>query len=94
MTPTGATSAVKIKVHPALCEGWGECHRWGGAVYPLDDEGCVDLHLLEVPPEMAEAAWMGAAACPNGAITYIGAPAGRLGTASRPLPRVHDEARP
>lgn len=91
---SGTSQGVKIKVHPALCEGWGECHRWGGAVYPLDDEGCVDLHLLDVPPEMAEAAWMGAAACPNGAIVYIGEPAGRLGRAARRSSWVDDEVVP
>ena len=73
---SGTSQGVKIKVHPALCEG------------------CVDLHLLDVPPEMAEAAWMGAAACPNGAIVYIGEPAGRLGRAARRSSWVDDEVVP
>jgi ferredoxin len=41
-------------------------------VYPLDDEGQIAIHLLEVPPELAEAAWVGAQVCPARAITVSG----------------------
>jgi ferredoxin len=58
---------VRIKVHPALCVGWGACHRWAKDVFPLDDEGHCELRLLEVPPEYEEAARIGAGA----AITVI-----------------------
>jgi ferredoxin len=64
-------SGVRVRVHPGVCEGWGLCHRFGGHVYPLDGEGFVDLHLLEVPPELAEAARQGASVCPAQAITVI-----------------------
>lgn len=63
---------VRVKTHPSLCLGWGECHRWAPDVYPLDEDGKIAVHLLEVPPEHAEAAWWGAAACPQQAITVIG----------------------
>ena len=56
------------------CLGWGECHRWAPDVYPLDEDGKIGVHLLEVPAEHAEAAWWGAAACPQQAITVIGPP--------------------
>jgi ferredoxin len=62
---------VKIKVHPGLCMGWGQCYRWAPAVYWPDDEGYVDFQVLEVPPELEEAARRGADACPEGAITII-----------------------
>ena len=65
---------VRVKVHPSLCEGWGNCHRWAPSIYPLDEEGKVDLHLLHVPAEHALDAWLGAAACPQRAITIIGPP--------------------
>lgn len=68
---------LRVRAHPALCEGWGNCHRWAPEVYPLDAEGQIDLHLLEVPTELAEAAWVGAQVCPARAITVIG---------ERPLP--------
>jgi ferredoxin len=62
---------VRIKVHPALCNGWGECHRWGREVYPLDEEGLCEIRLLEVPPELEAQARLGASACPEQAITVI-----------------------
>ena len=65
------TEPLKVRVHPGLCEGWGNCHRWAPEVYPLDDEGIIAVHMLEVPPELAEAAWLGAQACPAGVITIV-----------------------
>jgi ferredoxin len=62
---------VRVRVHPGVCEGWGLCHRFGGALFPLDAEGYVDLHLLEVPGELATAARLGASVCPAQAITII-----------------------
>ena len=47
-------------------------------MYPLDEQGQIDIHLLEVPPELAEAAWVGAQVCPAAAISVIG---------ERPTPR-------
>lgn len=63
---------VKVKAHHGLCQGWGECHRWAPDVYPLGADGKIDIERLEVPGELAEAAWRGAAACPEQAITVIG----------------------
>lgn len=63
---------VRLKVHPGLCVGWGNCQRFGPEVYTLDDEGKVDFQLLDVPAELAYEAVGGAAACPNQAITVIG----------------------
>lgn len=65
---------VRVRTHPGLCQGWGECHRWAPVVYPLDDEGRVDLHVLDVPHDHAEDAWWGATACPERAITVVGPP--------------------
>ena len=64
-------TGVRVRVHPALCEGWGNCHRFASAVYPLDAAGYVDLHLLDVPPELAHEARLGADSCPARAITII-----------------------
>ena len=60
-----------VKAHPALCEGWGLCHKYAADVDPLDDEGYIDIHMLEVPPERAVDAWMAARACPSGVITVV-----------------------
>lgn len=69
--PDGETESLLVKAHPGLCDGWGQCHRLAPDVYHLDDEGYIDIHMLEVPPDRAVAAWMGAMACPNGAITVV-----------------------
>lgn len=68
---TAITRGLRIKVHPGLCEGWGNCHRFGPAVFTLDADGLVDVHVLDVPPELADEARFGAAACPQQAITVI-----------------------
>ena len=74
---------MRIKVHPGLCNGWGECHRWGREVYPLDADGMCEMRLLEVPPEYEDAARLGAMACPEQAITVIETPAVPRRVASR-----------
>ena len=60
-----------MRVHPGLCLGWGNCHRFAPRVYPLDDDGHVDVHLLEVPAHLADEARCGAGACPERAITVV-----------------------
>ncbi|MBP7929746.1 MAG: ferredoxin [Acidimicrobiia bacterium] len=65
------TAGVRVKVHPGLCQGWGNCHRFASAVYSLDAEGYVDFHVLEVPAELVDAAKLGAEICPAQAITII-----------------------
>jgi len=62
---------MRIKAHPGLCNGHGLCRRFAPSVYQLDDEGYIDVHLVEVPPELEAAAELGAAVCPAGAITII-----------------------
>jgi ferredoxin len=52
----------------------GQYHRWASDVYPLDEDGSVDVHLMEVPSELAEQATWGASACPVRAITIVGPP--------------------
>jgi ferredoxin len=72
--PNDEEDGVRVRTHPGLCAGWGNCHRWAPAVYPLDDEGHVAVHLLSVPPEHALEAWIGASVCPAAAISVIGPP--------------------
>lgn len=73
-TPLDDGPGVRVRTHPALCQGWGNCHRWAPEVYPLDDEGLIAVHLLEVPAGHALAAWRGAQVCPQQAITVHGPP--------------------
>lgn len=69
--PDGTTESLLVRAHPGLCEGWGNCHRWAPDVFPLDDEGYIDIHMMKVPPELAVQAWEGAQACPIGVISIV-----------------------
>lgn len=62
---------MKIKVHPALCDGHGNCRRFAPGVYHLDEEGYLDIHVMEVPPELEAEAELGAMVCPQHAITIV-----------------------
>lgn len=62
---------MRIKVHPGMCEGSGACRQFASTVYQLDDEGYLDLHLLQVPPELERDAAYGASACPARAISVL-----------------------
>lgn len=67
---TGESSGVRVRTHPGLCNGCSNCHRWAPRV-ALDDDGYIGFHLLDVPPELAADARLGAQVCPEGAITII-----------------------
>lgn len=62
---------VRVRVHPGLCHGYGNCARFASAVFALDAEGYIDVHLMDVPAELMEQARLGASVCPEGAITVI-----------------------
>ena len=63
---------ARVKVHPSLCIGWGECHRWAPDLFTLDEEGHNEVHVAEIPPEDAERAYIASKACPYHAITWDG----------------------
>ena len=63
--------AVKIIVDIDRCTGHGRCYAVAPDVYEPDDDGYCQ-HLLEpVPPELRDRAVLGAANCPEAAITVI-----------------------
>lgn len=68
---TAEPTGVKVRAHLGLCMGIGNCHRWAPEVYPLDEEGYLAVHLLDVPAELAGAARLGASVCPERAISII-----------------------
>lgn len=68
---SSVSAGVRVRTHPALCNGCGNCHRWAPRVYSLDDDGYIGFHLLDVPPELAADARLGAQVCPELAITII-----------------------
>ena len=70
----GSGDGVRVRTHPALCRGVGNCHRFAPDVYALDADGLIAFHLLDVPASLALDAWRGASVCPERAITVIGPP--------------------
>jgi ferredoxin len=64
---------VRYTVDQALCSGHGQCVAQAGHVYELDDDGFnVDTgKTVDVAPGLAEAAKLGADACPEQAIRVI-----------------------
>jgi ferredoxin len=60
---------MKLEVNKALCSGHARCAATAREIYELDDNGFNALTVLEVPPELEEAAIRGADACPERAIT-------------------------
>ncbi|MGB8858019.1 MAG: ferredoxin [Ilumatobacteraceae bacterium] len=71
MTVDDAPNPVRVRTHPSLCNGWGQCARWAPDVYTLDADGYIDVHVVDVPPEHAESAELGAIACPERAISIL-----------------------
>ena len=70
------TGGVRVRTFPGLCNGVGNCHRWAPRVYSLDRDGLIAIHLVDVPPELAAEARLGAQVCPERAITIIEQPHG------------------
>ena len=63
--------AVKIIVDSEKCTGHGRCYTIAPEVYEPDDDGyCQDLQE-PVPLELRERAALGAANCPEDAITVV-----------------------
>ena len=62
---------MKITVDEARCSGHGRCYDVSPEVYTSDDEGyCAQKgQTFTVGDDLADAARMGAAACPEAAIT-------------------------
>jgi ferredoxin len=62
---------VRIAVDPALCTGHGRCYALAPDVYEPDDDGYCANHHIEVAPGHEEAARLGVASCPEGAIRVV-----------------------
>jgi ferredoxin len=66
-------TALKAVVDPARCCGYTLCSQVCPEVFELDEDGFAAVALPVVPPELADKARAGAAACPEGAITLTAA---------------------
>lgn len=55
----------------SICQGHGRCEAMAPEVYVLDDNGYLAGAEIEVPPGLEDAARLGAASCPEEAITIV-----------------------
>jgi ferredoxin len=62
---------MRIEVDTERCTGHGRCYTLAPTVYEADEEGYCATTSLEVPPDLEEAARIGARNCPERAITII-----------------------
>ena len=60
---------MKIKVDRTICAGHALCAARAPDLYSLDDDGFCNADEVQVPPGREEAARLGAAVCPEKAIT-------------------------
>ncbi|WP_375482353.1 ferredoxin [uncultured Mycobacterium sp.] len=61
---------MKVSIDSGKCMGHGMCYALAPSVYADDDEGYgIVINDGTVPPDKAEAARIGAANCPEGAIS-------------------------
>lgn len=63
--------AMRIEVDAEACTGHGRCYTLVPEIYESDDEGYCATRSLEVPPDLEEAARLGARNCPERAIAVI-----------------------
>jgi ferredoxin len=61
---------MRVRVDPELCQGHGMCHMSAPEIFQLrEDDGHSYVLFEEVPPELEDAARLGAESCPECAIT-------------------------
>ena len=56
---------MKIRIDKRSCVGNARCAAVAPELFPLDDNGYIQVDEIEVPPGMEEDARRGAAACPE-----------------------------
>ena len=62
---------MKIRINKAACVGNARCWAVSEALFPLDDDGYIEVEEVDVPPGMEGLARRGARACPERVIEII-----------------------
>lgn len=62
---------MKIRINKAACVGNARCWAVSEALFPLDDDGYIEVEEVDVPSGMEALARRGARACPERVIEII-----------------------
>lgn len=62
---------MRVRIDPARCTGHGQCAANAPEFYQLDELGYAAPLDVEVPSDAADAARLGAAACPEKAVDVL-----------------------
>ena len=62
---------MRLRIDPELCAGHGRCYSLAPEVFDCDEFGHGTLVSEEVPEALRAKAELGAANCPEGAISVI-----------------------
>jgi ferredoxin len=62
---------MKVRINKAACVGNARCAAVSEILFPLDEDGYIDVTEVDVPPDMETLARRGARACPERVITII-----------------------
>lgn len=62
---------MKIRINKAACVGNARCWAVSEALFPLDDDGYIEVEEVDVPAGMEALARRGARACPERVIEVI-----------------------
>ncbi len=62
---------VRAICDKSICQGHGRCEAMAPEIYKLDDNGYHALEEIEVPAGLEDQARLGAASCPEEALTIV-----------------------
>jgi ferredoxin len=62
---------MKIRIDKAACVGNARCWAVSEDLFPLDEDGYIDVEEIDVPAGMEDLAKRGARACPERVIKII-----------------------
>ncbi len=62
---------MKVRINKAACVGNARCWAVSQTLFPLDDDGYIEVEEVDVPPGMEVLARRGARACPERVIEVI-----------------------
>lgn len=62
---------MEVTINKALCQGHGRCNSLAPELFPLDDDGYIDIEAVEVPVGSEAEALRAVNSCPERAISVV-----------------------